>query len=133
MNTTIPTKKILLIDDDPDIRDIYGEVLKGEGYQVDFVDDGEKGLKMIHEGGYDLILMDIMMSKIDGISILRHLKQSPQKSKVPNGPLWVISQLNHDEVVKGALSLGAQGYIVKSDLNPGEILNKIREIFQNTQ
>jgi DNA-binding response OmpR family regulator len=123
--------KILLIDDDPDIRDIYEEILRGAGYLVECVDDGEKGYLSILRGGYDLILLDIMMPKLDGIAILRQLKQNPVPSTVSNGPIFVLSQLNQDEIVKGALALGAKGYLVKSDLNPDELITKIGGILQN--
>ncbi len=123
--------KILVIDDDPYLRDLYKEVLTQGGYQVDIASDGQEGLTKILLGGYDLTLLDIMMPKIDGLKILKILKDKPPD--VYNGPIFVLSVLNQDEIIKKAMDLGAKGYIVKSDLNPDQVLNKISGILEQTQ
>jgi len=123
--------KILVIDDDPYLRDLYKEVLTQGGYQVDIASDGQEGLTKILLGGYDLTLLDIMMPKIDGLKILKILKDKPPS--VYNGPIFVLSVLNQDDIIKKAMDLGAKGYIVKSDLNPDQVLNKISGILEQTQ
>ena len=123
--------KILVIDDDPDLRDLYKEVLTEGGYQIDVASDGQEGLTKILLGGYDLILLDIMMPKIDGIGILKRLKDKPPD--VYNGPIFVLSVLNQDEIIKKAMDLGAKGYIIKSDLTPDQVLNKISAILLEKQ
>lgn len=122
--------KILVVDDDTDIRDIYSEVLKEAGYEVDLAKDGEEGLKKILLGGFDLILLDIMMPKIDGISVLRKLKETPPGSY--NGPVIMLSQLNEEKIKEVAFDLGAKGYLIKSDLTPDQVISKISEIISNT-
>jgi DNA-binding response OmpR family regulator len=121
--------RILLIDDDADIKAIYQEILQEAGYQLESYKDGSEGYAKILEGGYDLILIDIMMPKTDGISVLKKLHENPNPPK-NNGPIYVISQLDHDEVVKGAIALGANGYIVKSNLNPQDVVTKVGEILK---
>lgn len=123
--------KILVIDDDPYIEDIYKEVLTEGGYKVDFASDGQDGLTKIFLGGYDLILLDIMMPKIDGLGILKILKDKPPN--VYNGPIFVLSVLNQERIIKTALDLGASGYIIKSDLTPDQVLNKISAILAKKQ
>lgn len=123
--------KILVIDDDPYLRDLYKEVLTQGGYQVDVASDGQEGLTKILLGGYDLILLDIMMPKIDGFGILKRIKDNPPD--VYNGPIFVLSVLNQDEIINKALGLGASGYIIKSGLTPDQVLNKISEILAKTQ
>lgn len=123
--------KILLVDDDPDIKSIYKEVLTQAGYNFDYADNGEKGLAKILQGGYDLILLDIMMPKIDGISILKRLHENPPNPSVYNGPIFVLSQLNQKELVDTAISLGAKGYLVKAHLAPDDLLKRVGEILQN--
>ncbi len=118
--------KILIIDDDPDIQDIYAEVLKEAGYEVTQARDGQEGLEKAQSGGYDLILLDIMMPKIDGMTLLKKLREHP--SEVYNGPIFVLSQLNQGDIISQAMSLGAKGYFVKSDLTPDMILSKISQI-----
>lgn len=129
MNPQYPGK-ILIIDDDPDTRDVYFELLTNEGFSVDTAKDGAEGYNKILQGGYDLILLDIMMPKIDGINLLKRLKKQPPS--VYNGPIIILSALDQELIVKEALNLGAKGYIIKSDLNPDEILKKIYQLVNST-
>ncbi|TSC63593.1 MAG: Fis family two component sigma-54 specific transcriptional regulator, partial [Microgenomates group bacterium Gr01-1014_93] len=70
-------KKILIVEDDQFLREFYEELLQGEGYSVDAAADGDQGLTKISQGGYDLILLDIMLPKKDGMQILRELRVKP--------------------------------------------------------
>ncbi|HZE86723.1 MAG TPA: response regulator, partial [Methylomirabilota bacterium] len=74
-------KKILLVDDDQYIREVYLEVLQDAGYDVDTGINGEEGFAKMHQGGYDLILLDIMMPKVDGIGVLDNLAKNPPQQK----------------------------------------------------
>ena len=123
--------KILLIDDDPDIQSIYGEILTQAGYRLEVALDGEDAYSKILQGGYDLILLDIMLPKIDGLGILKRLKEHPPNTSSYNGPIIVLSQLNQPEIINSALSLGAKGYIVKSSLTPDQVLAKVTQILQS--
>lgn len=118
--------RVLVVDDDPDIRDIYKEALLEAGYQVDLALDGEEGLGKILQGGYDLILLDIMMPKIDGLTILKKLHDNPPT--VYNGPIIVVSQLNEERIKSSALELGAKGYLIKSDLTPDQIVDQVSRV-----
>lgn len=122
--------KILLVDDDPDTRDIYGEFLTQAGYQVDFAKDGAEGLAKILQGGFDLVLLDIMMPKIDGLGILKKLKEISSNSLTYNGPIVVLSALDQEYIVDQALKLGAKGFLPKSGLTPQDALNKIVEFLK---
>ncbi|KKR93534.1 MAG: hypothetical protein UU44_C0002G0195 [Candidatus Daviesbacteria bacterium GW2011_GWB1_41_15] len=113
MFTSTPTSspgKILIVDDDDDIRNIYKDYLTANGFKVELATNGQEGLSKILQGGYDLILLDIMMPKIDGLGILRRLKEKPLNQNVYNGPIVVLSALRQDEVYNEALRLGAKGY-----------------------
>lgn len=119
--------KILIVDDDPDVRDIYEETLSEAGYQVELAVDGQEGLDKILKGGYDLILLDIMMPKVDGLTVLKKVKEgSPWKT-----PIVVLSQLNEEKVQQDAKDLGAKDYLIKSDLTPDQIVSKINIILQS--
>lgn len=120
--------KILLIDDDQDTRDIYSEFLTDAGYSVELAKDGEDGLVKILEGGYDLILLDIMMPKLDGITVLKKLKENPPT--IYNGPIVMLSALDQDHVVKSAMDLGAVGFLAKAGMTPELALKKIPEFLQ---
>ena len=118
------SERILVIEDDQFLRELYEELLKDEGYSVDMAADGEEGLKKFHEGGYNLVLLDIMLPKIDGLEILR--KSQENKPKKENGPVVLLTNLGQDSIIKEGFSLGASGYLVKSAMNPDQVLNEIK-------
>lgn len=123
--------KILLVDDDPDLRDIYDEIFTEAGFQVDFAIDGEEGLNKILNGTYDLILLDIMMPKIDGLTVLKKLKTSG--INFPSQTIIMLSQLNEEKVIQEALNLGAKDYLIKSDYTPDQVLKKVNDILNTPQ
>lgn len=118
-------KKILLVEDDQYIRDIYKTTLEEAGFNVAIAVDGEEGLLKAKEGGYDLILLDMMMPKVDGIQFLTSLKENPPKKA--NGDTILLTNLTQDPVVKQGMDLGAKSYISKADVNPAEFLEKVKE------
>jgi two-component system response regulator ResD len=117
-------EKILVVEDDQFLRELYDELLKGEGYTVDLAEDGQIGLDKASAGGYNLVLLDIMLPKIDGLEILRKLKASPPKQ--PNGPTVLLTNLGQDSIIKEGFSLGASGYLIKSAMNPDQVLNEVK-------
>lgn len=119
-------KTILLIEDEEALRKLYREILLNEGFDVDEASDGEKGLKLLKEGGYDLILLDLILPKIDGLEILRRLQV--EKPRVPNGPILVLTNVDIETVVSEGLNLGIRGYLVKSDVTPDQIIKEVKAI-----
>lgn len=121
-------KRILIVEDDQFLREFYQELLQSEGFIVDTAPDGEVGLQKAKEGGFHLILLDIMLPKKDGIQILRDIKlQPPAKS---NGPIVVLTNLGQDAIIKQCFDLGAAGYLIKSALNPDQVLTEIHTYLQ---
>src|SRR5438309_9558618 len=98
-------KKILVLDDDLYIRELYEEVLKNEGYDVDSAVDGEEGLGKLEKGGYDLILLDVMMPKLDGMGVLNALSKNPPAAI--NGPIILLTNLGQEPMLKVATNKGA--------------------------
>ncbi len=117
--------KILIIEDDKNTRDIYSLVLKEAGFVVEEATDGEMGLFKATEGGYNLILLDVMLPRRDGISILTELKAKPPK--VPNGKIILLSNLSHEQIVNQAIGLGATRAITKSAINPGQLVEEVKK------
>jgi two-component system, chemotaxis family, chemotaxis protein CheY len=117
-------KKLLLVEDSTETRNLYQEVLEEANFLVDAAADGKEGLDKARIGGYDLLIMDIMLPKLDGLSIMTELKNNPPQN--PNGKVVVLTNLEHDSVVNECLQLGAVDYIVKSNVNPGELVEKIK-------
>lgn len=117
-------KKILIIEDDTFLRDLYVDVLKAEGYEVEFAVDGEDGLMKMSAGGYDLVLLDIMLPKMDGLSILKKIKETPPTA--PIKAVVVLSNLGQDTAISDAITLGAKGYMIKSDYTPDQALKQFK-------
>ncbi|MBI2022913.1 response regulator transcription factor [Candidatus Daviesbacteria bacterium] len=121
-------KKILIIEDDQFLREFYQELLGAEGFLIDLAEDGETASKKLSEGGYDLVMLDIMLPKKDGIQILRDNKNNPPKIK--NGPIVALTNIGQDAIVKTCFELGATGYIIKSAMNPDQVLNEIHNFLR---
>lgn len=118
-------KHILLIDDDEALRQMYSLILTKAGYQVTAANDGVQGLAKAREGGYTLVLLDLMMPNLDGIGVLKGLQEeAPRKT---NGPVIVLSNAGYNEIAKEAESLGASGFLMKADLLPKDLVEEIKK------
>lgn len=117
-------KKILIVEDDQFLREFYQELLTTEGYFIDVAADGEIGLAKMQSNEYNLVLLDLMLPKKDGVQILRDLKKSPPKS--PNITIVILTNLGQDVVIKECFDLGANGYLIKSALNPDQVLTEVK-------
>lgn len=131
--------KVLVVDDDKDILNLYKRALEKAGYSVDTANDGGKGYAKLIQGGYDLVLLDIVMPHLDGIAILKKLKERQQQdlqssdTYVYNGPVIILSQLDQPQLIQNAFELGAKGYLIKANIIPDELPEKISEILSNSQ
>lgn len=121
-------KKILLIDDDLYIRELYQEILKDAGFYVTTAVDGEEGFCKINSDQYHLILLDLMMPKLDGLGLLIKLIQEQKLPK--NTPVVILTNLAHESVIKKALEHGAVGFLIKSDLTPDILVQKINSFIK---
>lgn len=118
-------KRVILIDDDLYIRDVYLEILQSEGYEVDTAVNGEEGFNKLQLGGYDLVILDIMMPKMDGIGVLDALQKNPPQRK--NGPIILLTNLGLDPLIKTAKNKGVASYLIKADLTPQDLLTTVRK------
>ena len=116
--------KILIVEDDSDSRAIYDEVFKDAGFEVNTAADGEEGLEKAKQGGYSVILLDVMLPKLDGLGLLAALKKDPPIHK--NGPIILLTNLSHDPVINEGLKLGASSQITKSDITPDKLVEKVK-------
>jgi two-component system OmpR family response regulator len=117
-------KRILVVEDDQLTRDFYVDLLTQEGYQVETAPDGRKGLEKILEGGYDLILLDIIMPKLDGLGVLKKLQK--KKPKSPNGPIVILTVVSQAPIAKRTRDLGAADYLIKTTTTPNHLIKKLR-------
>jgi PAS domain S-box-containing protein len=103
-------KKILVIDDEVDLCLSAQRRLEANNYRVYVANSGEEGLKMVRQYRPNVIILDIMMPKMDGYEVCRYLKMDPLTSSIP---IIILTALEHDDAAKKALSMGADGYLVK--------------------
>lgn len=116
--------RILLVEDDFFLSDIYQTKLSVEEYEVVIAQDGMEGLQKAKETLPDLILLDIMLPKMDGLEVLKKLKADSATRHIP---VILLSNLGQEFVVKGGMNLGAVDYLLKSDLTPREVIQKIEK------
>lgn len=119
-------KKILLVDDDESLRQMYALILGKAGYELTSADDGIEGIAKIREGGWDLILLDLMMPNLDGIGVLKAFKEEPGKC-TSDCPIVVLSNAGYNTVAKEAEGLGAKGFLMKADLLPKDLVEAIKK------
>jgi DNA-binding response OmpR family regulator len=117
-------KKILLIEDDAFLSDIYTTKLRESGLNVDVISDGEEALRKVKEQKYDLVLLDIVLPKMDGWDILKAIRSQPGLRDLK---VIIISNLSQKEEIDKGLSLGALKYLVKAHYTPSEMLEEINE------
>lgn len=124
------TRRILLVEDDLYIRELYEEVLKNAGYEVVSAVDGEEGLEKASQGVYDLVLLDIMLPKLTGIEVLKTLKS--QGSAFVDVPVYLLTNLGEETIAKETYKLGADGYLLKAKYLPRELIKEIDKYFVKT-
>ncbi len=115
--------KILLVDDDELIRDLYSEVLKDANFDVESAKDGQEGFEMLKLGGYDVVLLDLIMPELDGVTVLRKLHDNPPGK--PNKHIIVLTNLDFQPTLEEAMELGAESYLIKSAHTPDEVVEQV--------
>lgn len=120
-------RRILVVEDDPDIPDLLGIHLGDLGYEMDHVSDGRKGYETALEGGYDLLVLDLMLPGMDGLEVCRRLRE--EKLRLPILMLTARSE-EMDKVL--GLELGADDYLTKP-FSIRELIARIRAIFRRME
>jgi DNA-binding response OmpR family regulator len=122
--------KILMIEDDEQIRRMYAEAFGAQGFNCDMAEDGMEGIKKAQQNKPDLILLDIMMPNVDGLSVLAQMKKDPNLSSIP---VVILSNLSTQEGINKAMELGAKEYVNKSSVKPRDVIEKVRVWLANPQ
>ena len=121
-------KKVLVVEDDVFVRDIYARELKKGGYEVEIAEDGLEGLEKIKTGGYDIVLLDIMMPKMTGVDVLKNVRDP--KFPATDIPVYLLTNLGQGSIIKQCLEIGAQGYLLKARVLPSQVLKSVNDFFQ---
>lgn len=118
-------KRILVVEDETYLRELYVQILQEEGYSIDSAADGEEAENKMRAGGYDLVLLDIVLPKVDGIQVLKNLQKNPPKTT--NKAVMMLTNLGQEAVISEGVSLGVRGHIIKSDYTPDQLLLEIKK------
>ncbi len=120
-------KKILIVEDDYFISDIYKRVFTKAGYIVSTALDGEIAINIVKDKTFDIILLDIMLPKVTGINVLTEYRKP--ESTVLHTPVFLITNLGQEAIIKEAFKIGADGYLLKAQLAPQDIVAEIDNFF----
>lgn len=122
------TKKIinlLLVEDDNFLINIYKTKFEMEGFKVAIADNGESGLTQVKKKKPDLVLLDILLPKMDGFTVLEHLKKN---ATTKNIPVILLTNLGQKDDVERGLNLGAEDYLIKAHFRPSETVSKVKKV-----
>ena len=130
--TSPERKKILLIEDDPLQIEIYENVIKEAGFEIESLKEGRAGLKRLEEikakikEKPDLVLLDIVLPDIDGMDILEKAKSDPDLKDIP---FFILTNYSLPGLKERAKELGAEKHIIKTDVTPSQLVKIIKAKF----
>ena len=121
MQPTATNKKILCIEDEYFISELYTRALKKAGYDVTVEVDGQKGLDLAISDAFDIILLDLMIPTLTGTEVL-HTLRDPARPKPLHAKIIVTTNLEQREEIRAAIEKQADGYLVKAEITPRELV-----------
>lgn len=116
---------VLLIEDDLFLLGMYANKLALKNFTVIIAEDGEKGLKLAKQELPDIIILDIILPKKNGLEVLKELKISKATSKIP---VILLTNLSQEEEIKKGFALGAKSYLIKAHFTPEDVVEEIRKV-----
>lgn len=120
--------KVLLVEDEISLREMYAEVLRDAGHEVEEIGDGGKALEHIQAADWDILLLDIMLPKLDGLQVLGKVKGD---ERLLWRPVVVISNLEDPKVIAECQKLGIKEFIVKASSSPADIAQAVEKYVSN--
>ena len=117
--------KILVVEDEEFLSDIYKEILTDAGYSVETAAEGETAYQMLSQNHYDLVLLDVMLPGMDGKEIIKRLHQNKKISQ--QGRIVLMTNLVQDALFSEVRKWGVKDHLIKSDFDPGEFLKTVKQ------
>lgn len=121
--------KILIVDDDQALRQLYSIELSNRYYDVVSATNGEEGVEKVKSEKPDLVLLDIMMPKMDGIMALSKIRQDPTLKDLP---ILMLTNFGQENLIQRAFNSGATDYLLKYKVTPAEMADKVGQILQSS-
>jgi len=118
-------KKILVVEDDNFLANVYRIKLKKAGFEITIATDGAEALEKIKSQNFDLIILDLIIPKIDGFGVLTEIRSQEKYKKLP---ILVASNLGQVEDLNRAMKLGANDFVIKSDTPLNSLIEKIKKL-----
>lgn len=122
--------KLLLVEDDVTLVKMYERKFKSDNYEVEIAYDGEEGIVKASKNPPDLIVLDIMLPKMDGLQVFKKLRSQPQTFKTP---VLLLTNFDQEDAVFECFKLGAVDYLIKSDVTPQQVVAKIENLLKGKQ
>src|SRR6266516_1194671 len=122
-------RRALVVEDDPDIVELLAHYLKGEGFQVDALDDGRRALERIRAETYQLLVLDLQLPGLDGLALCAEVRRDKRTRDVPVVILTARGD-ESDRIV--GLEMGADDYVVKP-FSPKELVARVRALFRRLE
>lgn len=119
-------KKLLVVEDEEILREAYRAILESQGYDVQVASDGGAAIAACKRSDFDLILLDLMMPRVDGITFLLRYRHA----KLPDVHIIVLSNLSSGVELQRARALGAEATFVKADMSPRQLLGMVERQLQ---
>ena len=119
--------KILLAEDDLQLVDMYSRKFQLEGFDVQIAEDGQKAIDILKTFTPDVAILDIMMPNVDGLAVLRFIKDTPELADVIT---IMLTNMSDQTTAEEIYELGATEYLVKAELTPLEVSNKVKELIK---
>jgi len=116
--------RVLLVEDDSALAQMYRVKLERDGYTVHVAGDGEEALSMLSDELPDLIFLDVRLPRMDGLVFLEHIRAN---KRTRNIPVVIVSNYSEAELVSRGLQLGALEYLIKSRTTPGQLSEGVRD------
>lgn len=117
-------KTVLIVEDDEFLAEIYKRQFQNDGFDSQVALNGESALSVLQGSAFDVIILDIMLPKMDGLTLLGEIKKNQKTAKIP---VVMLSNLSQDSTVKQALALGAKGYLVKAQYLPPQVVEEVKK------
>lgn len=117
--------KILIVEDDPNLLDLYTFEFKNSGFDVIKAENGIQGLNQVIKEKPNLVVLDIMLPKLDGLSMLKEIRLTP--GEVGRTPVVILTAVSDEAFAKEAMRLGANEYFLKTEFMPNKKMDKIKK------
>lgn len=119
-------KKLLLVEDDIFIQELYHRELQKAGFTVDACANGLDAVKMFEQNDYGLVMLDIMIPGKDGVAVLEEIKKNANTTKAAT-PVVMLTNMGQEDIIEKTKTLGAVGYLIKSEYDPYQVIEEIKK------